>query len=273
MTSQNTVQLWDVATRQPHGEPLIAHTNAVNGVAFSPDGQLMATASTDGTAQLWDVATGQPNGQPLTRPIPNGVNGLTFSPDGRLLATANGDATVQLWDVATGQPHGEPLTGHTDWVDGVSFSPDGRLLATTSPDQTVRLWDVATGRPHGEPLTGHTDRVFAVTFSPDGRLLATTSADGTARLWNPFFDSWLPVGCELVNRNLSMAEWEQLLPRIPYERTCPDLPAGQDAPSDAAAARYRLATLHTVDGGTLLTPYGVSIPCWPRAIPVGGGAV
>jgi predicted NACHT family NTPase len=120
----------------------------------------------------------------------------------------------------------------------VAFSPDGALLATSSNDQTVRLWDVATGRPHGSPLTGHTDANTGVAFSPDGALLATTSADTTARLWNPSFDSWMPVGCTLANRNLSMDEWNQLLPGVPYERTCLDLPAGQGAPPDAPAAQY-----------------------------------
>jgi conflict system STAND superfamily ATPase/WD40 domain-containing protein len=237
-SDDDTVQLWDVATGQPHGQPLTGHDDAVFGVAFSPDGQLLATASQDSTVRLWDVATGQPHGDPLPEPTDNAVNGVAFSPDGRLLATANGDDTVQLWDVATGQPHGQPLTGHDDAVFGVAFSPDGRLLATTSPDQTVRLWDVATGQPHGQPLTGHTDAVFGVAFSPDGQLLATASGDGTARLWNPFFNNWLSVGCHLVNRNLSMTEWAQLLPGVPYQRTCPNLPAGQDAPSHAPAAQY-----------------------------------
>jgi hypothetical protein len=58
------------------------------------------------------------------------------------------------------------------------------------------------------------------------------------RLWIPFFNDWVAVGCKLVNRNLSMSEWTDLLPEVPYERTCPDLPAGEGASPDAPAARY-----------------------------------
>jgi WD40 repeat protein len=214
---------------------LTGHTDAVYRVAFSPNGRLLASVSEDETARLWEVASGRPHGRPLTGPL----YGVAFSPDGRLLATGDADNTVRLWEMPSGRPHGQPLTGHTNQVDGVAFSPDGKLLASTSREGTVRLWEVPSGRPHGQPLTtGHITTVVAVAFSPDGKLLATASADGTARLWDPNFTSWVAAGCKLVNRNLSMAEWDRLLPGRPYERTCPKLPAGQGAPGDAPAARY-----------------------------------
>ncbi|MFW6723821.1 WD40 repeat domain-containing serine/threonine protein kinase [Streptomyces sp. MAR4 CNY-716] len=182
--NSGTVRLWDPATGRPVSQPLAGHTGSAFRMAFSADGRLLATGSTDETARLWDTVTGLPVCEPLTGHSGT-VEDVAFSPDGRLLATSGLDSTVRLWDTATGQPVGDPLTGHTACVAGVDFSPDGRLLATSSVDGTVRLWDPATGEPVGEPLTGHTDAVLRLAFSPDGRLLATGSRDWTVRLWDP----------------------------------------------------------------------------------------
>jgi WD40 repeat protein/energy-coupling factor transporter ATP-binding protein EcfA2 len=238
-----TARLWD-ATSGKQGRTLTGHTEPVNGVAFSPDGTLLATVSTDETVRLWNVASGKQHGQPLTGHT-NAVQDVAFSPDGKLLATASADQTARLWDVAPGKQHGQPLTGHTNAVQDVAFSPNGKLTATAGEDGTARLWEVDNGRQFGPPLTGHTGvgpqpygPLWGVAFSPDGKLLATAGGDGTARLWSPWFTSWVEYGCALVNRNLSMTEWNQFVQGRPYERTCPNLPSGDGAPANAPVSRY-----------------------------------
>jgi WD40 repeat protein len=173
-----TVQVWDVCTGQPLGEPLTGHSGAVLRVVFSPDGQRLATASYDRTVRLWDVYTGQLLGEPLIGHT-GAVLGVAFSPDGQRLATASADDTVRVWDTATGQPIGEPQIGHTERVNCVTFSPDGRSVASACDDGTVRIWDANTGQSIGEPLAGHTGEVSDVMFSPDGERLASCSANAT----------------------------------------------------------------------------------------------
>jgi WD40 repeat protein len=200
------ITLWDVATGQPIGEPLVGHTSSVNSVVFSPDGQILASGGcaqrdSDGFINciageiiLWDVATGSPIGEPLAGHT-NDVNSVVFSPDGQTLASASSDQTIRLWDVATGQPSGDPLQGHTSVVRSVAFSPDGQTLASVSGNGTIILWDVATGQPIGDPLQGHTSGVRSVAFSPDGQTLASGNINRTIILWDVAMG--VPIGAPL----------------------------------------------------------------------------
>ena len=168
----------------PHSRLVLSgHTGGVEGVAFSPDSRMIASASGDGTLWLWDSGTGTPIGQPLTGHT-GSVMGVAFSPDGTTIASAGDDRTVRLWDAATGEPIGQPLTGHTERVEAVAFSPDGEVIASASRDQTVRRWDTTTGQPIDGPLTGHSAAVRGVAFSPSGTTIASASDDHTVRLWD-----------------------------------------------------------------------------------------
>jgi WD40 repeat protein len=211
--------LWRLA--HPEVPMLKGHSGAVFGVAFSPDGQLLATASGDKTVKLWDTAS---RTEIRTyKGHTHSVERVVFSPDGRLLATASRDKTVRLWETATGQV---VLTfkGHTDQVWGVAFSPDGKRVASTGYDNTLKIWETATGKelislvgdndlgtnlamsPDGQrvvaasndptvklwdtasgkhvlSLKGHTERTFSVVFSPDGQRLASAGADRMVKLW------------------------------------------------------------------------------------------
>ncbi|HET9907224.1 MAG TPA: hypothetical protein VFQ23_11300 [Anaerolineales bacterium] len=171
-------------------EFLVGHSDSVTSVAFSPDGRMLASGSTDKTIILRDAITRERIGPPLISP--GAVLSVAFSPDGKMLAAGSDDNTITLWDVNLYQAIDQPLTGHTAQVGTVAFSPDGRILASAGDDNIIILWDVAASQRIGDPLTGHLGSVHTVAFSPNSRWLASASEDKTILVWDVATRS--PVG-------------------------------------------------------------------------------
>jgi YD repeat-containing protein len=153
---------------------------AVQGVAFSPDGRTVAGAYHSAQyVQMWDADSGLPTRRLTGHDGP--VTGLAFSPDGRRLATASADRAVRVWDVGTGECVAR-LDGHDSLVKGVAFAPDGRAVASAGHDGTVRTWDFSRAGPR-PAADGHRGDVWAVAFSPDGSRLAS-GGGGELRVWD-----------------------------------------------------------------------------------------
>jgi WD40 repeat protein/serine/threonine protein kinase len=157
---------------------LTGHTDEIYGIAFSANGQSIATGSADQTARLWRAADGA-----LLHTLPghtDEVRGVAFSPDSLTLATVSRDATARLWRVADGAPL-RTLPGVSQvWC--VTFTPDGQTLAIGREDKIAQLWRAADGTLQ-RTLTGHNHAIHGIAFTPDGQTIATGSFDNTARLW------------------------------------------------------------------------------------------
>ena len=149
-------------------------------IGVSPDGQLVAAASTDGIVYGWNADTGDALWE-LTEHSDE-VWSVDFHPVNPLLLTGSADGTARLWDTESGQSV-HVLQGHTDSITTASFSPDGLSMLTASRDGTARVWDTATGGLL-VTLSGHSGVVNSAQFTADAASILTASEDGTARLWD-----------------------------------------------------------------------------------------
>lgn len=159
----------------------IAAQSYIQSIAFSPDSALLAAGTLDGKVRVWQVEDGA-----LVVTLEGHTDAVTsvlFSPqNSALLASASNDDTIRLWPL---DGSGEPLftlEGHTGDVNTLSFSPGGSLLASGSDDTSIKIWQVEDGTLLNT-IEGHTRGVLSVAFAPDALSVVSGSLDGTVRLW------------------------------------------------------------------------------------------
>jgi WD40 repeat protein len=175
------VWLWDLAS----GEAVLLVPDAVDGcavegLAFHPEGRLLAvagvdwlaTGGSDGGLTVWDIV-----GRLPIVVLPLGTAAVAFHPGGDRLALASLVHTIRLYDLPSRTVVAE-LSGHEDLLTSVAFSADGRWLASAGLDRTIRLWDATNGRALGGVLLD--TQLRGLVFSPDSRFLYTANANGSS---------------------------------------------------------------------------------------------
>ena len=228
--SDQTIAIWDLAGDAAAPRVLRGHTNTVTAVAFSPDGTTLASGGSDGTVRLWDRGQAEPVSTILSDAA-GLITSVAFSPDGTTLAAGSRDGTVQMWRVA--EP-GVPVVfaGTLGPITSVAFSPDGTMLAAGTRDATVRVWNANDPSFSPRVLAGGAGTITSVAFGPDGHAVASAGSDGLVRVWIARTEDLAEIVCQQVWRNFTAEEWDQFIGAgVPYEATCPNLPAGDAGPT------------------------------------------
>lgn len=187
-TYANDIQLWRLSDGQPIHQLCSEDYPAYKSIAFSPDGQFLATGNYEaGRVLLWQGSDGQPVQE--MKPSDGRVEGLAFSPDSKLLVCGNaggrndGTETMRVWNMQTK----EAAEGFPRKDCHPAFSPDGKLLAAgdlAGDPSFIGIWDVAT-RKSIRFIPAHKGRLYRITFSPSGRVLTSIGARPTTiRWWN-----------------------------------------------------------------------------------------
>lgn len=180
-TQNGCLHVWNTLTGERAGSLRTRSNKFVLAVAFSPSGDLLASASIDGGIAMFDVASGSTLHELSAGAMP--ARALAFSPDSTLLGVGSDDASFALYDVKTGVVV-HSFSAHAGWVLSASFSPTDSVVATSSTDRQIKLWDIGT-RKCVQTFSGiHTDSIWQVAYDPTGERLVSVGEDKRVQVYN-----------------------------------------------------------------------------------------
>ncbi|NEQ40858.1 MAG: response regulator [Okeania sp. SIO3I5] len=135
--ADNNIKIWDFTDNKLLEKLSFSTNSTVTKISFSPDGEILASASEDCTIKLWNL-----NGEELAifKGHSKTITSISFSPDGQILASGSNDNTIKLWSLIN-ETEIYTLQDHTQAITSIDFSPDGKTLASASNDKTVILWN------------------------------------------------------------------------------------------------------------------------------------
>ena len=172
----NVLKVWDAESGDEIAT-LTGHGDAVTACKYSPNGQVIISASRDTSLIVWDAETFEW----LSAPLEGHTDRLWscgFSPDGRRVVSV-GQTQLKVWDIETGL---EIASMQGRMVRAWSYSPDGRRIVAAF-GTTLQVWDAETGAAV-TTLVAHAATVLACAYSRDGRRIVSKSQDGTLRIWD-----------------------------------------------------------------------------------------
>ncbi|QOY91200.1 WD40 repeat domain-containing protein [Paludibaculum fermentans] len=165
------IRVWDLDTPLKH---IRASSQALYGIAFSPDGGRLIAGSGDGSVKIVDVAKGVVIGDWKNVPPSKQVWGVAISPNGKNIASVSLDGLLNLW-TASGKNYDGHSFSKSVWA--VDFAPDGKSLAVALSDGNIYRVDLPIQKNTPQLIATHKDRAVAVRFSPDGSFIASAGMD------------------------------------------------------------------------------------------------